>query len=136
MRFNPQHALISLLEKWHMSLDKKGYGGAILMDLSKAFDTLNHDLLITKLNAYCFDKNALLLINSYLADRWQRIKINSSFSSWTELLLAVPQVSVLGPLLFNIYINDYFYFIESSDICNYADDTTLYTCNLSLDLLM
>ena len=134
--FNPQHALISPLEKWRMSLYKEGYGGAILLDLSKAFDTLNHDLLVTKLNAYGFDMNALLLINSYLADWWQRIKINSSFSSWTELLSGVLQGYVLGPLLFNIYVNDLFYLIESSDVCNYADDTTLYTCNLSLDSLM
>ena len=133
--FNPQHALILLLEKWRMSLNKIGHGGAILMDLSKAFDTLNHDLVMAKLNAFGFDKNALLLINSYLANRWQRIKINS-FSSWTELLSGVPQGSVLGTILFNIYINDLFYFIESSDVCNYADDTTLYACNLHLDLLM
>ena len=81
-----------------MSLAEKGYGGAILMDFSKAFDTLNHDLLKAQLHAYGFDKNALLLINSYLTDRWQQIKINSSFSSWTELLSGVPQGSVLGPL--------------------------------------
>ena len=60
--YNAQHALLSLLDKWHVSLDNKGFGGALLMDLSKAFDTLNHDLLIAKLHAYGFDKNALKLI--------------------------------------------------------------------------
>ena len=67
------------------------------MDLSKAFDTINHDLVIVKLNAYGFTKNSLRLIKSYLSNRWQRTKINTSFSSWTELLLGVPQGPVLGP---------------------------------------
>ena len=93
------------------------------MDLSKAFDTLDHDLLIAKLHAYGFEKNALSLIKSYLSDRWQRIKINTSYSSWSALLVGVPHVSVLGPLLFNLFINDLFYVINT-DVCNYADDTT------------
>ena len=112
------------------------YGGAVLMDLSKAFDTLNHDLLIAKLHAYGFDKSALKLVKSYLTNRWQRTKINMSFSSWSELLKGVPQGSILGPLLFNIYINDLFLIIKNTDICNYADDTTLYTQGMDLNELL
>ena len=72
-------------------LDQKGYAGSILMDLSKAFD-----LLLAKLHAYGFDKQALSVIKSYLKDRWQRTKINTAYSSWAQLLLGV-YTSRLGP---------------------------------------
>ena len=131
--FSAQHALISLLEKWRSTLDKKGFTGAILMDLSKAFDCINHELLIAKLIAYGFSKQSANLIRSYLNERWQRTKINTSFSSWTELLTGVPQGSVLGPLLFNIYLNDLFWVIQETEVCNFADDTTLYSCDVELN---
>ena len=83
--YNTQHALVSLIEKWKKILDNKGFGGAVLMDLSKAFDTLNHELLIAKLHAYGFNRDSLKLINDYLSNRWQRTKINKSFSSWAKL---------------------------------------------------
>ena len=78
--FNSQHVLVFLMERWQKSVDNKGCGSAVLMDLSKAFDTLNHDLLIAKLHAYGFDIKTLKLLHSYLIKRWQRTKVNSSFS--------------------------------------------------------
>ena len=84
--FNTQYALLSLIEKWKNTPDNKGYTGAVLMDLSKAFDTINHELLIAKLHAYGFSKQALKILFSYMSDRWQRTKINKSFSSWSALL--------------------------------------------------
>ena len=82
------------------------------MDLTKAFDTISYGLLLAKLLAYEFTNKSLRLLKSYLTNRWQRAKVNKSFSSWSELLLGVPLRLVLGPLLFNIYLNHLFCLTE------------------------
>ena len=101
------------------------------MDLSKAYDCLPHHLLIAKLTAYGFEDSATSLISGYLSKRCQRVKIGSVFSSYLEILRGVPQVSILEPILFNILINDLIFFIQEIEVCNFADDTTIYSCSLN-----
>ena len=131
--YSTQHALFRVVEKWKKHLDMMGIVGTILMDLSKAYDCIPHDLLIAKLEAYGFNRKALRLIYSYLSNRIQRVKIRSTYSSLKCTSIGVPQGSVLGPLLFNVFINDLFYRDLESEICNFADDTTIYSCESNID---
>ena len=103
------------------------------MDLSKAYDVLSHELLIAKLEAYGFSLNSLKLLYSYLSNRKQRVRIESIFSEWIGIVLGVPQGSILGPILFNIFINDMFFFLLETEVCNFADDNTLYISDSCLD---
>ena len=134
--FNTQHALPTLVENWRKSLDNKGFVGAILTDFLKAFDILNHDLLIAKLHTYVFQHDALKIFHSYLSKRWHRTIVNTSFSSWEELIKGVPQESVLGPVLFNLSLNDLFYLADFTEVCNFADDTTFQACDNDLNNLI
>ena len=135
-KYSTQHALIAMIEKARKILDKGGTFGALLTDLSKAFDCMTHDLLIAKLHALNFDMNALNLIFDYLTGRKQRVKINSSFSSYLDIFQGVPQGSILGPLLFNLFLCDLFLFVEEADIMSYADDNTLYVCSENIDVTL
>ena len=105
------------------------------MDLSKAYDCVNHDLIIAKLEAYRVDENSLRLTQNYLFQRQERVKVGPSFSEWLEIILGIPQGSILGPILFNVFINDWLLFIKETDICNFADDTTRHTCGKELDTI-
>ena len=100
------------------------------MDLSKAFDTLNHELLIAKLEAYGFEDSALELVHSYLSDRWQRTKHVIQHLEGVALR-GTSGVSV-GPHLFNIHLNDLFFQLVDTHVCTFADNTTLYACDIEL----
>ena len=101
------------------------------MDLSLAYDCLHYDLLLVKISPYSFYKSALALVANYLSNKNQRVKIGSTFSSYLEILRGVPQGSILGRILFNLFINDLMFFIQETEVCNFADDTTIYSCSPS-----
>ena len=117
-------------------IDNGGVSGTLLTDLSKVFDCILHDLFIGKLAAYGFDYNSLQMLQSYLLNRKQRTKINNAYSKYCEILFGVPQGSILGSLLFNIYICDMFYDINDCDIASYADDNTPYPSSRNFNTLI
>ena len=125
--YSTQHALLNLINKWHSWLDNYGVVGTILMDLSKAFDCLPNELVLVKLHAYGVDIKSLKLLQDFLSNRTQRVKLDSTYSSQSKILLGVPQSSILGPLLFNIFLNDILRFAQKTDICNFADASTIYS---------
>ena len=127
-RIVSQHYLLAMVEKWHKIQDGCCETGAILSDLSKACDCIDHNLLIAKLNAYGFEKQSTNFIYSYITKRKQRTKVDSAVSSCKMLFLGVPQGSVLGPLLFNTYIFDMLFETPANiDFAGYADDNIPYT---------
>ena len=124
-----------MLEKWKKALDKEGNMSAIFMDLSKTYDTINDGLLLANLKTYGFSKQALSFMFSYLKNRRQRVQINNKFSSLKEVIAGVPQGSIDGPLLFNLFINDLFLFICFSTLSNYADDNNLFATGTDIQLI-
>ena len=97
------------------------------------FDCFDYDLLIAKLRAYGFSRSALELIYSYLTERKQRVKVNGSFSASKESTKGIPQGSLLGLLLFNIFINGILFLVNDTEVCNCADDTTIFECHSNVN---
>ena len=123
-KYSSNHMILRLTEEWKEKLDNEIFAGAVLMDLSKAFDCIPHDLLIAKLNACGFDRKSLVFFFSYLKRRKQCVNLNNVQNTFQTLLPGVPQGSILRPFLFNIIINDLIGFIKKSSLYNFADDNT------------
>ena len=125
-KFSCHNVLIHCIEQWRKALDEGQIVATVLMDLSKAFDSLPHGLLLAKLNSYGVSMEACDFIRSYLGNRPQQVKIGQYKSSWKIINRGIPQGSLTGPMLFNFFLNDIFYYLNTNNICNYADDNTLF----------
>ena len=117
-------------------LDTGGHGSAFLIELTKAFDCIDHQLLIVKLNAYAVDTNSLYFLASYLQRRKQRTTVNGSYSNFDDIITGIPQGSLLGPLLFNLHICDLFFGIGDLDLTSYVDNNTPYTFSSELNVAL
>ena len=115
------------------SLDKGIQVDVAYLDFSKAFDSVPHNLLVHKLQMYGFNGNLLKWLKSYLDEREQRVIIEGQTSDWCKVTSGVPQGSILGPLLFNLYINDMPTVCRSSSIALFADDAKCFKTVKSRD---
>ena len=144
--FSTTFALLQMYDDWIETLENNEYSGVCLIDMSAAFDMVNHDLLLKKLELYGFKKNSLEWIESYLSNRKQCVSIDGILSTFLNVSIGVPQGSILGPIFYIIYTNDLpeivhehlnenpdvstenFYCDECGGICCFADDST-YSCS-------
>ena len=127
-----QTSLLRMTERVYSSLNSGHFVGMVALDLKKAFDTVNHEILIDKLDYYGVHGATKLWFKDYLSNRSQYAAINGQLSDSKQIRTGVPQGSILGSLLFIIYVNDIPVCINSSEANMYADDTAFYYSNTKL----
>ena len=127
--------LLHLIEDWKGALDKNSVVGTVIMDLSKAFHLIPHDLFLAKLSAYGISTHSSNLPKSYLSNHEQRVRVEEVTSDTSYVNSNVPQGSVLGSSLFNVFINDLFYFVKESKLSSYADENQLYFADTDPDVV-
>ena len=118
-------ALLETTNNWSINIDNGLLNGVLFIDLKKAFDTIDHEIILRKLANYGVDQSALRFFASYLCNRSQKCSVNGALSSASKLTYGVPQGSILGPLLFLIYINDLPNCLDISCAKMFADDTNI-----------
>ncbi len=128
--------LVKLIDSWKYALDNDKFVGTLLIDLSKVFYCILHGLLIAKMKAYGLSDEACTFMSIYICDRYQRVKVSNTKSSWTKLTKGIPQGSALGPFLLNVFMNDIFYFMEICDLVNNADDNTLSVIERTVQMVL
>ena len=134
--YSTNHVLLRLIENWKAALDSNLFTGAVLMDFSKAFGYIPHDLLIANLHAYGFSFETLTFLNSYLKNHKQCVKISNISSDLLKILSGVPQGSILDVIFFNILLNDLFLCLKKTDLYKFADNNTITAvCDRLADLI-
>jgi hypothetical protein len=134
-KYSTDHAVLTIIDKIQTAIDQRDYSCGIFLDLSKAFDTVDHEILIKKMEYYGIRGVANNWFTSYLRDRMQTVTINNTTSSEKNISCGVPQGSILGPLLFILYINDFHQCSEFFDFHLFADDANLFSRHKNINIL-